>query len=186
MIVIGITGSIASGKSTVAQLIAKKKYPLFSADKVVLNLYKNSQFVKMLARKFKLKDEKKTKDQIKLIVKKNKSKLKILEKIIHPLVRKKMNIFLKKKSKILVLEVPLLIESKLNRYFDKIVFVDSKKKLRLKRYLQNNNDEKTFEMLNKLQLSPIVKKKACDFVINNNYSLVILKMNVKKFMKTYE
>jgi len=37
-----------------------------------------------------------------------------------------------------------------------------------------------------LQLSPIVKKKACDFVINNNYSLVILKMNVKKFMKTYE
>jgi dephospho-CoA kinase len=186
MIIIGITGSIASGKSTVAKLIAKKKYPLFSADKIVLDLYKNSKFIKLLVKKFKLSDKSKIKDQIRFLIQKNKNKIKALESIIHPIVRKKMNIFLKKKSKILVLEVPLLIESKLNRYFDKIVFVDSKKKLRLKRYLHNNNDEKTFEMLNKLQLSPIVKKKACDFVINNNYSLVILKMNVKKFMKTYE
>jgi len=38
MNIIGITGSIASGKSTVAKLIARKKYPLFSADKIVINL----------------------------------------------------------------------------------------------------------------------------------------------------
>jgi dephospho-CoA kinase len=186
MIVIGITGSIASGKSTVAQLIAKKKYPLFSADKVVLNLYKNSQFVKMLARKFKLKDEKKTKDQIKLIVKKNKSKLKILEKIIHPLVRKKMNIFLKKKNKFLILEIPLLIESKLGKLFDKVILVDAKKKIRLKRYLKLNNDEKIFEILNNRQLSSVVKRKICDFTIDNNYSLVMLKKNVKKLIRNYE
>ena len=43
MIKIGITGSIASGKSTAAQLIAKKKFPLFSADKAVLDLYKNNR-----------------------------------------------------------------------------------------------------------------------------------------------
>ena len=59
MTIIGITGSIASGKSTVAQLIAKKKYPLFSADKVVLSLYKNSQFIKILAKKFKIRNKKK-------------------------------------------------------------------------------------------------------------------------------
>ena len=154
MIVIGITGSIASGKSTVAKLIAKNKHPLFDADKAVLDLYKN--------------------------------KLKTLETIIHPFVRKKINSFLKINSKILILEIPLLIESKLNSYFDKVIFVDAKKKLRLKRYLKRINDKKTFEILNKRQLSPAIKKKACDIIINNNYSLVILKKNVKKFIEIYE
>ena len=98
MVVIGITGSIASGKSTVARLIAKRKYPLFSADKIVLNLYKKKKFTNLLIKKFKLKNKKKIKNQIKLIIKKNKEKLKILEKIIHPLVRREMNVFLKKKK----------------------------------------------------------------------------------------
>jgi len=102
MIIIGITGSIASGKSTVAKLIAKKKYPLFSADKIVLDLYKNSKFIKLLVEKFKLSDKSKIKDQIRFLIQKNKNKIKALESIIHPIVRKKMNVFLKKKSKILV------------------------------------------------------------------------------------
>jgi len=186
MIVIGITGSIASGKSTVARLIAKRKYPLFSADKIVLNLYKKKKFTNLLIKKFKLKNKKKIKNQIKLIIKKNKEKLKILENIIHPLVRREMNVFLRKKKKFLILEIPLLIESKLNRYFDNIIFVDAEKKLRLKRYLSRNNDRKIFEALNKRQISPIIKKKLCDLIINNNYSLAILKKNVKKIIANYE
>ena len=59
MMIIGITGSIASGKSTVARLIAKKKYPLFSADKVVTDLYKNNNFINLLVKKFKLDRKKK-------------------------------------------------------------------------------------------------------------------------------
>ena len=187
MIVIGITGSIASGKSTVAELIAEKKYPLFNADKIVLNLYKNNKFITLLSKKFRLSSKKKIKNQIKLIVKKNKKTLKILERIIHPLVRKEMKNFLKiKKKKFLILEIPLLIENKLSRYFDKVIFVDAKKKIRLKRYLKRNNDKKTFEILNKRQISSAVKKKACDLTINNNYSLTILKKNVKKFVKYHE
>ena len=58
----------------------------------------------------------------------NKNKLKILESIIHPFVRKGMNKFLKKKNKIVIFEIPLLIENKLNKHFNKIVFVDTKKK----------------------------------------------------------
>jgi dephospho-CoA kinase len=186
MVVIGITGSIASGKSTVARLIAKRKYPLFSADKIVLNLYKKKKFTNLLIKKFKLKNKKKIKNQIKLIIKKNKEKLKILENIIHPVVRREMNVFLKKKKKFLILEIPLLIESKLNRYFDNIIFVDTEKKLRLKRYLRRNNDRKIFEALNKRQISSIIKKKSCDLIINNNYSLAILKKNVKKIIANYE
>tara|TARA_B100000795_G_scaffold269243_1_gene258057 strand:+ start:844 stop:1263 length:420 start_codon:yes stop_codon:yes gene_type:complete len=128
MIAIGITGSISSGKSTVADLISEKKYPLFSADRVVLGLYKNSNFIKLLKRKFNLTSDKKIKTQIKLIIDKKNNKLKTLESIIHPLVRKEMITFLNKKNKILVLEIPLLIESKLSKYFDKIIFVDAKKK----------------------------------------------------------
>ena len=186
MNVIGITGSIASGKSTVAKLMARKKYPLFSADKIVINLYKNNKFIDLLIKKFKLNDKKNIKNQIKLIVKKSKKKLIILESIIHPLVRKEMKNFLKAKVKILILEIPLLIENKLDKYFDKIIFVDAKKKLRLKRYLKQNKDKKTFEVLNKRQLSPAAKKKKCDLVIDNNYSLEVLKKNIKNFMVQYD
>ena len=182
MTVIGITGSIASGKTTVSQLCAKKIYPLFNADIVVKNLYKNSKFISLLIKKFKLNSKENIKKQIKMLIKKNKNKLTILETIIHPLVRKEMNRFLKKKNKFLILEIPLLIENKLEKHFDKIIFVYAKKKLRLKRYLRQNSDKEIFETLNKKQISPIIKKKACDLIINNNYSLAILKKDVKKLI----
>lgn len=121
-----------------------------------------------------------------MLIKKNKNNLKKLESTIHPFVRKKMNSFLKKKNKILVLEIPLLAENQLNRYFNKIIFVDAKKKLRLKRYLKRTKDKKIFDILNKRQLPSVIKKKVCDLIINNNYSLIVLKKNVKKFMKHYE
>jgi dephospho-CoA kinase len=101
-------------------------------------------------------------------------------------VRREMNNFLKRKANLLILEIPLLIENKLSKYFNKIIFVHARKELRLKRYLKRNNDQKIFETLNKKQISAAVKKKACDLTINNNYSLAILKRNVKKFMKKYE
>ena len=186
MFIIGITGSIASGKTTVAHLMARKKYPLFSADKVVDNLYKKKNFVKLLVKKFELTQNKNIKKQLKLIIKKNRGNLLKLEAIIHPLVRKEMKNFLKKKRKFIFLEIPLLIESKLNKYFDKIIFVNTKRRLRLKRYLKRNGNKKTFDLLDKRQLLPIAKKKMCDYTINNNYSLVILKKNVKNFINSYE
>ena len=186
MKVIGITGSIASGKSTVAQLIAKKKYPLFNADNVVSNLYNNDKFINFLIKKFDLRKTMNIKEQIKLIVKKNRNKLKVLETIIHPHVRNEMNIFLKKKQKILILEIPLLIESKLTKYFDKIILVDAKKNIRLGRYLKKHNDKKTFEILNQRQLPSIFKKKICNLTIINNSSILDLKKKFLKFIKNYE
>jgi dephospho-CoA kinase len=185
--IIGITGSIASGKTTAANLMARKKYPLFSADKVVKSLYKKKFFTNILIKKFKLNQSKNIKQQIKLILKKNIKDLNKLESIIHPLVRKEMKIFLKKKNKFLFLEIPLLIESKLAKYFDKIVFVDAKKKIRLRRYLKKNGSKKKiFDLLNNRQLTPAFKKKMSTYTINNNYSLAILKKNVKYFRNSYE
>ena len=186
MKIIGITGSIASGKTTVANLMAGKKYPLFNADKIVSNLYKKRNFNNILIKKFKLNNEKKIKNQIKLIIKKNKYNLSKLESIVHPFVRKEMLSFLKKKNKILFLEIPLLIESKLNRYFDKLVFIGENKRLRIKRYLKKKGDKKTFNLLDKRQFSAALKKNICDYTINNSYSLVVLRKNVKNFMRNYE
>lgn len=185
MSIIGITGSIASGKTTVAHLMAGKKYPLFSADKFVSKLYKSKYFINILVKEFNLNKNKKIKEQIKFILEKNRKNLYRLEALVHPLVRKEMKVFLKKKNKFLFLEIPLLIESKLNKYFDKIVFVNAKKKIRLKRYLIKNGNKKTFNLLNNRQLSPMVKKKSCDHIINNSFSLVILKKNVKNFINNY-
>ena len=79
-----------------------------------------------------------------------------------------------------------MLESKLNKYFDELIFVSAKKNLRLKRYLKKKGEKKTFITLDKRQLSPSLKKKICDYTINNNYSLAILKKNVKNFKKKYE
>ena len=186
MKIVGITGSIASGKTTVAHLMAGKKYPLFSADVVVSNLYKKKSFNKILVKKFKLKGKETTKNEVKLILKKNKNSLYKLESIIHPFVRKEIKNFLKKKNKMLFLEIPLLIESKLNKYFDKLIFVGANKNLRLKRYIKKKGDKKTFILLDKRQLSPALKRDVCDHTIENNYSLAILRKDVKNLMNKYD
>ena len=59
----------------------------------------------------------------------------------------------------LFLEIPLLLESKLDRYFDKLVFVGANKGLRLERYLKRRGDKKTFILLEKRQLPAVLKKK---------------------------
>ena len=90
MIKIGITGSISSGKSTVAKLLSKGRHPVFNADRAVANLYKRRDFIKKIKRKFNIKNSKNIKKEIKNLVKQDKKNIRKLELIIHPLVRKKM------------------------------------------------------------------------------------------------
>ena len=66
--------------------------------------------------------------------------------------------------------------------YDKIILVNSRRDIRLKRYLKRGNNVKIFNLLNKRQLSPAKKIKFCDYVINNNGSLKLLKKNIKNIM----
>ena len=71
-----------------------------------------------------------------------------------------------------------MVESKLMKNFNKIIFVNSKKKLRLKRYLKRGKNKKIFNLLDKRQLPPVKKIKFSDYIVNNNGSLKKLKKNV--------
>ena len=185
MIKIGITGSLSSGKSTVAKLISRNKYPIFSADNAVKTLYKKRIFTKKIQKQFHFKNTRNLKNKIKNLIKKDKKILKKLEMILHPLVRKEMGEFIKKKknNKITIFEIPLLIESKLTRYFDFVVFVGAKKNIRLRRYVAKGGNKKIFTILEKRQKKPSKKIKISDYVIYNNKSIKSLKKNIKKFLK---
>ena len=185
---IGITGSIASGKTTAGKILSARKGPLFSADKIVKKLYKIESFKKFILNKFKIKNNSNIKLSVRNKILENKSNIIKLEKIIHPLVRKEMKKFIKlnKKNEFIFLEIPLLVESKLMKYFDIIIFIKTKKSLRLKRFISKGGNKKLFNLLNKKQLSDKKKAKYCDHIIVNEKDLKFLKKNLLDILSIYE
>ncbi len=188
MIKVGITGSLASGKTTASKILSYKRGPLFSADRAVLELYKKKNFKSYISKKFKIENNNQIKKSIKKLIHKKRDNLKKLERIIHPLVRKKMKEFTSKNKnkKILFYEIPLLIESKLMNYFDVIIFIKSKTHLRLKRFKSKKGNKKLFKLLNSKQMSDKQKLKFCDYVVVNEKNLNILKKNLSSIISKYE
>ena len=184
MIKIGITGSLSSGKTTVSKILSSKKHPLFSADNVVKNLYKKDSFKKLISKKLGIKNKLNLKKMIKEKILKDKSNVKKLENIVHPLVRKEMRKFVKKNinRNQIFFEIPLLIESKLMKNFDIILFVKARKKIRLKRFKLKGGDEKLFHILNNKQFSDQIKMKHCDYIINNEKNIKILKKKLSDIL----
>ena len=186
MIKIGITGSIASGKTTASQILSYKRGPLFSADAVVNSLYKKISLQKLIKRKFNIKQHNLKKTLKEIILRDNKQ-VKILEKIIHPFVRKEMKKFSinNQRKKMVFYEIPLLIESNLMKHFDIIIFIKAKKKIRLNRFLDKGGEKKMFNLLNKRQFSDIKKTKFSDHIVVNEKNLNILKKNLSGIINQY-
>ena len=162
MIRIGILGDIGSGKSFIAKSFG---YPVFNADDEVGKLYKKNRkiFIKLnkalpeYITHFPIK-----KQEILSSILAKKNNLRKIIKIIHPEVRKKMNIFIKKnkKKKLIILDVPLLLENKINRKKDILVFIESKKIQILKRLKKRKNfNYKIINKFRKIQLPLDYKKK---------------------------
>ena len=182
MKIIGVLGDIGSGKSFVSK---KFNCPVFNADEEVSKLYNKSySCFKKLKKEFP-KNIKKfpidKKELIKILLK-NKSNLKKIIKIIHPLVRIKMNKFLKKnsKKKLVVLDIPLLIENKLYKknYILLYIQADTKEiQSRLKK--RKNFNKKIYKDLKMLQLPLSKKKKLANFIIFNDFKMKNLSKNVK-------
>ena len=180
MIRIAVLGDIGSGKSHVAKQFG---YPVFNADAEVSKLYRKSR--KCYNKLKKILPDYITSFPVKKIelsnaIMANRRNLKKIVKIVHLEVRNKMNNFIKKNrnKKFVILDIPLLIENKLNKKNDILIFVDAKKKeinKRLKKRYNNNA-----KILKKFQLPVELKKKKADFIIKNNFRNNSIKKNVKK------
>ena len=166
MIRIGIVGDIGSGKSYVAKRFGLS---VFDADSEVSKIYKKSRKCYKKLKKifpkhiFSFPINRK---ELSHAILKDKNNVKKINKIIHPEVRLRMNKFLNKnkKKKAVVLDIPLLLEGKINKKADILVFVESKKKETNKRLRKRYNfNEKVFKKLKKLQLPLETKKKKIKF-----------------------
>ncbi len=183
---IGILGDIGSGKTYIAESFG---FPVFNADLEVAKIYKYNRKVfqklkKELPNYFDSFPVKK-KEIINAIIS-NRKNLKRIIKIVHHEVRKKMNDFLRKNKhkKFVVLDIPLLLENKINKKKDILVFVESKKSEILKRLKKRKNfNMQILNNFKKMQLSLVLKKKKSQFIIKNNFKKNSVKVRVKEIIK---
>ena len=186
MIRIGILGDIGSGKSYVAKSFG---YPVFNADKEVGKLYKKNKKIfnklkKILPKYFNSYPIKK--HEVTEAILANSNNLKKIINVVHLEIRKKMNVFLKKNKnkKVVILDIPLLLENRINKKSDILVFVQSKKLDILKRLRKRTNfNQKLLNKLRKLQLSLVYKKRKSHFIIKNNFTNKFVKRDVKYILK---
>jgi len=186
MIKIGILGDIGSGKSYIAK---KFGYPVFNADQEVGKLYKRNKriFIKLkkVLPKF-IYSFPINKNEIVNAIFANKINLKKITKIIHAEIRKELNKFLKKhiNKKIVILDIPLLLENKINKKGDVLVFVKSNKKDVLKRLKKRPGfNNKLFIKFKKIQLPLDYKMKKSNFIIKNNFTNKSVKRDIKYILK---
>ena len=186
MIKIGILGDIGSGKSYVAQNFG---YPVFNADYEVAQLYKKN---KNIFNKLKAKLPKyiysfpieKTEISNAILAKNN--NLNKIVKIVHLEIRKKMNNFLKKNKnkKIVILDIPLFLENKINDKKDILVYVQSKKSSILKRLKKRKNfNQKLLKKFKAIQYPTSYKKKKSNFVIKNNFTKKSINDGINNILK---
>ncbi len=186
MIKIGILGEIGSGKSYVASNFG---YPVFNADHEVAELYKKDKKIFYKLKKILPKYISKfpiDKKEISNAILDHRNNLKKIIKIVHLEVRKKMLLFLKKnnKAKIVILDIPLLLENKINDKRDILVFVDSKKSEILKRLRKRKNfNLKIYQKFKDIQLSSNYKKKKSRFIIKNDFKKKSVKTEINNVLE---
>jgi len=186
MIRIGILGDIGSGKTYVAK---KFGYPVFNADNEVGKLYKNNKKVfqklkKILPKYFH--NFPISKIEVTKAILANKNNLNKIIKVVHLEIRKSLNIFLKKnkKKRIVILDVPLLLENKLNKKDDILIFVKSKRTQILKRLKRRKNfNLRLLKIFRNIQLSLEYKQKKSNFTIKNDFSQKSVKREINIILK---
>jgi len=186
MIKIGILGDMGSGKSFIAKNFG---YPVFNADEEVGKLYKNdikifNKLKKKLPRHFTHFPI--SKREVSEAILANNSNLKKIVKIIHRKIGEKMMIFLKKNKnkRIVILDVPLLLENKINKKNDILIYVQSNKLEVLKRLKKRKNfNQNLYFKFKKIQLPLEFKKKKSDFIIKNDFKKKTARKRVNTILK---
>ena len=179
-VIVGITGGIASGKTTITNFLKKKRMKIHDSDSTIKNIYSKPtlrfiNYLKKINLKNSLKGNKIDKKIIREEVFNNTKKRKLLEKYLHSEVKKSRNVFLKKhrqkKTKIVFLDIPLLFENKLEKICNYIILLYAPLKIRNQRAIRRKGmQKKMLKKIIKSQLSDKIKKKKTDFIINTSAS----------------
>ncbi len=186
MIRIGILGDIGSGKSFVAKNFG---YPVFNADYEVSKLYEKN---KNVYQKFKkilpeyIYEFPIDKIQLSKAILANNSNLKKIIKIVHKEIRNKLRSFLikNKKKRFVILDIPLLLENKINKKKDILVYVESDKIDILRNLKKRKNfNVKILNKFKKIQLPLAYKKRNSRFIIKNKFTQKSVKDGVNKILK---
>lgn len=174
--IIGITGSIACGKSLVSNYLQEKGYTIIDADKIGHMALENDEVKKQLVNKFGksiLKDNEINRVTLGKLVFENNENLKELNNIIHPQIRKNISeqIQVHKNEKLVFVDVPLLFEAKFDDLVEKIIVISLDEKIQLER-LMNRNSLSKEEALQRIksQIPVREKEKLGDYIVDNSFT----------------
>ena len=187
--ILGITGSFGSGKTTVANIFKKYGFEIINADKLYHGIYdKNEALRNKIKKEFGTLDR----NKIKKIVFNDSKKLKKLNEITHPVIIREIKNKIKEikknnKNFNIVLDVPLLIEAKMQRMVDKIIVVKCNKKIQLERLLKKGkHTRKEIENIISSQMPLNEKLKHADFTIDNNSSISAVEKQIAQIISSLQ
>lgn len=185
---VAITGSIGCGKTTISNMLREQGYLVYDVDKWVRYLYYKKEFLNIIKKYFPevFEGDIFYKRKLRTLVFDNPQKLKILEGIIHPILRQKLRkIIRKNKNKGLVfVDVALLFEMRWDKYFDYIILADVDKETQKQRVMKRDNiTAEAFDKINNIQLSRESKIGKVDFIVDTGVSLDKLKGKVIKIIE---
>jgi dephospho-CoA kinase len=187
MFVIGLTGSIAMGKSTTARLFAEAGVPVHDSDAIVHKLYEN-EAVAAIETEFPgtTKDGKVDRAALGRRVIGDAAALKRLEQIVHPLVRESGQRFLKEAeaagAKVVVLDIPLLFETGGDSRVDAVVVVSAPPEMQRARVLERGVSEAQLEALLARQVPDVEKRARADFVVDSSQGIEHARQQVNSIL----
>jgi len=193
-LVIGITGGIGSGKSSVSKIYEDSGFIVIKADQIAKNIIQNDIEVASKIKK-EFGDETFQNNQLNAkylanIVFNNEEKLKKLNSIVHPATINKISEEIKKyqiSEKIIFVEAALIFEAKMEELFDFILLVTADDEIRIERVSKRDQISKD-DISNRIanQIPEKIKKSQSDFIIENNKSLEELKSKSEFFLKIFQ
>lgn len=189
MIIIGLTGSIGMGKTTTAKMFADEGIPVQDADKVVHDLY-CGKAVAVIEAAFPntTKDNKVDRVALGKIVVGNPDAMKKLETLIHPLVKKERDVFLKTAQKndikIVLLDIPLLFETGMDKLCDTIIVVTATPEEQKNRVLARDGmSEAKFKKILASQMPDVNKRELADYIIDTSKGIKEAKLQVLRIIE---
>ncbi|MBL1404507.1 MAG: dephospho-CoA kinase [Hyphomicrobiales bacterium] len=189
MIIIGLTGSIGMGKTTTAKMFADEGIPVQDADKVVHDLY-CGKAVAVIEAAFPntTKDNKVDRVALGKIVVGNSDAMKKLETLIHPLVKKERDVFLKTAQKndikIVLLDIPLLFETGMDKLCDTIIVVTATPEEQKNRVLARDGmSEAKFKKILASQMPDVNKRELADYIIDTSKGIKEAKLQVLRIIE---